>query len=221
MRVEGDLHSVQGGIASIPVALNRRVLRHPGEMTATCIVLNGTSCSGKSSIAAALQELWPRPLQVTGIDTFLASQSKRFFAIGGGVVAGFSWVPVTVDGQPAYDVVPGPLGLGMIKASHAYWAACAGAGLDQVIDDVWLVPDQPAGLQDALLAANTLWVGVRCPLAVAEQRERDRGDRIVGTARGQHAVVHTFRNYDMDVDTSAATARECAQAILGVLDARS
>jgi len=25
----------------------------------------------------------------------------------------------------------------------------------------------------------------------------------------------------MDVDTSAATARECAQAILGVLDARS
>ncbi|HJY71440.1 MAG TPA: hypothetical protein VJ347_06645 [Streptosporangiaceae bacterium] len=31
------------------------------EMTATCIVLNGTSCSGKSSIAAALQELWPSP----------------------------------------------------------------------------------------------------------------------------------------------------------------
>ena len=51
-------------------------------MTATCIVLNGTSCSGKSSIAAALQQLWPRPLQVTGIDTFLAAQSRRFFAIG-------------------------------------------------------------------------------------------------------------------------------------------
>ena len=125
-------------------------------MTATCIVLNGTSCSGKSSIAAALQELWRRPLQVTGIDTFLASQSKRFFAIDGRVAAGFSWVPVTVDGQPAFEWVPGPLGLAMIKASHAYWAACARAGLDQVIDDVWLVPDQPAGLQDALLAANTL-----------------------------------------------------------------
>jgi chloramphenicol 3-O phosphotransferase len=190
-------------------------------MTATCIVLNGTSCSGKSSIAAALQELWPRPLQVTGIDTFLASQSKRFFATGGRVAAGFSWVPVTIDGQPAFDVVPGPLGLGMIKASHAYWAACAGAGLDQVIDDVWLVPDQPAGLQDALLAANALWVGVHCPLALAEQREQERGDRIVGTVRGQHAVVHTFRTYDVDLDTSVATPRECAEAILAVLDARS
>ena len=190
-------------------------------MTAICIVLNGTSCSGKSSIAAALQELWPGPLQVTGIDTFLAAQSKRFFAIGGRGAAGFSWVPVTRDGQPAFDVVPGPLGLGMIKASHAYWAACAGAGLDQVIDDVWLVPAQPAGLQAALSASNTLWVGVHCPLAIAEQRERERGDRIVGTARGQHALVHTFRTYDVDVDTSAATARESAQAILAVLDARS
>jgi chloramphenicol 3-O phosphotransferase len=190
-------------------------------MTVTCIVLNGTSCSGKSSIAAALQELWPGPLQVTGIDTFLAAQSKRFFAIDGRVVAGFSWVPVTVDGQPAFCWVPGPLGLDMIKASHAYWAACAAAGLDQVIDDVWLVPDQPAGLQDALLAADTLWVGVHCPLAVAERRERERGNRIAGTVRGQQALVHTFRAYDVEVDTSVATPRECAEAILAVLDARS
>ena len=65
----------------------------------------------------------------------------------------------------------------MLKASPAYRAACAGAGLDQVIDDVWLVPDQPAGLQDALAAANPLWVEVHCPLAIAEQRERERGDR--------------------------------------------
>jgi chloramphenicol 3-O phosphotransferase len=190
-------------------------------MTAICIVLNGTSCSGKSSIAAALQELWPGPLQVTGIDTFLASQSKRFFAIGGRAAAGFSWVPVTLDGQLAFDVVPGPLGLGMIKASHEYWAACASAGLDQVIDDVWLVPGQPTGLQAALSAANTLWVGVHCPLAIAEQRERERGDRIVGTVRGQHALVHTFRKYDVELDTSAAAPRECAQAILAGLDARS
>jgi chloramphenicol 3-O phosphotransferase len=189
-------------------------------MAATCIVLNGTSCSGKSSIAAALQELWPRPLQVTGIDTFLASQSKRFFAFGGRTAAGFSWFPVTVDGQAAFDVVPGPLGMAMLEASHAYWAACAGAGLDQVIDDVWLVPDQPAGLRDALSAANPLWVGVHCPLAIAEQRERERGDRIVGTARGQHARVHTFGEYDLDVDTSVAAPRQCAEAILAALDAR-
>jgi chloramphenicol 3-O phosphotransferase len=102
--------------------------------------------------------------------------------------------------------------------------------LDQVIDDVWLVPDRPAGLQDALSAANTIWVGVHCPLAIVEQRERARGDRPVGAARGDrpvgaarghHGLVHTFKKYDMTVDTSVASPRECAEAILAVLDARS
>ena len=130
-------------------------------MTATCIVLNGPSSSGKSSIAAVLQELWPGPLQVTGLDTFLAAQSRPFFAGDGRTVA---------------------------------------------------------GLQRALSAANTLWVGVHCPVPVAEQRERERGDRTVGTVRGQYAVVHAHRTYDLDVDTSAATPRECAEAILAALE---
>jgi hypothetical protein len=156
-------------------------------MTATCVVLNGTSCSGKSSIAAVLQELWPRPLQVTGIDTFLAAQSARFFASDGRVVAGFSWIPVTVDGQPAFDVVPGLLGLGMIKASHAYRAASAAAGLDQVIDDVWLVPDQPAGLQDALVAANTLWVG-----CIARWPSPSSGNENAATVPSARCAVSTL-----------------------------
>lgn len=62
--------------------------------------------------------------------------------------------------------------------------------------------------------------GVHCPLAIAEQRERDRGDRSVGTVRGQHARVHTFRQYDVDVDTSVAAPQECAEAILAGLDSR-
>ena len=114
-------------------------------MAAACIVLNGPSCSGKSSIAAALQERWPRPLQSTGIDTFLASQSDRFFAIDGTLTDGISWVPTTVDGMPAYDIVPGGLGLGMIRASHSFWSSCVEAGLDQVIDDVWVIPEHPRG----------------------------------------------------------------------------
>jgi chloramphenicol 3-O phosphotransferase len=179
-------------------------------MTAVCIVLNGSSCSGKSSIAAALQKRWPRPVQVTGIDTFLASQSARFFTGG----EGFTWVPTTVDGEPAFDIVLGALGLGMVRASHAYWAACVQAGLDQVIDDVWLVPEQPAGLKQALMAANAIWVGVHCPLPIVEQRERERGDRTIGTARGQYGRVHRFRTYDLEVDTSLSTPDECAKVII-------
>jgi chloramphenicol 3-O phosphotransferase len=186
-------------------------------VTATCIILNGTSSSGKSSIAAALQRLWPEPLQVSGLDTFLSLQSLPFFGFGGHVAPGFSWLPANQDGQPAFDIDIGPAGIAMIRATHAYWAACAAGGLDQVIDDVWLVPGQPTWLRDALHAATTFWVGVRCPLAVTERRERDRGDRIVGTARGQHPVVHSFRAYDIEVDTSVSSPQKCAEAILAAL----
>ena len=183
-------------------------------MAAACIVLNGPSCSGKSSIAAALQKRWPRPLQSTGIDTFLASQSERFFAIDGTLADGVSWVPTTVDGMPAYDIVPGDLGLGMIRASHSFWSSCVEAGLDQVIDDVLVIPEQPTWLERALSRATVLWVGVHCPLAIIVQREQERGDRPVGAARGHHRLTHSFRDYDVTVDTSSATPDACAALIV-------
>jgi chloramphenicol 3-O-phosphotransferase len=43
----------------------------------------------------------------------------------------------------------------------------------------------------------------------------------VGTVRGQHALVHTFGKYDVDIDTSVATPREAAEAILTMLDRQS
>jgi len=46
----------------------------------------------------------------------------------------------------------------------------------------------------ALHRLRVLFVGVRCPLAVAEQRERERGDRLVGLARGLFDGVHTRRS---------------------------
>jgi chloramphenicol 3-O phosphotransferase len=58
------------------------------------------------------------------------------------------------------------------------------------------------------------------PAGHAERRERERGDRSVGAARGHHGLVHTFKNYDVEVDTSVATSEECAQTILATLDAR-
>ena len=144
-------------------AVMRGGFADPRSVAAACIVLNGPSCSGKSSIAAALQERWPRPLQSTGIDTFLASQSERFFAIDGTLIDGISWVPTTIDSMPAFDIVPGELGLGMIRASHSFWSSCVEAGLDQVIDDVWVIPEQPTGSERALSRATVLWVGVHCP----------------------------------------------------------
>jgi chloramphenicol 3-O phosphotransferase len=65
----------------------------------------------------------------------------------------------------------------------------------------------------ALLIFNVLFVGVRCPVEVAEQRERDRGDRMPGLATAHIDLVHAHGIYDLDVDTSVLTAMECAEKI--------
>lgn len=59
-----------------------------------------------------------------------------------------------------------------------------------------------------------LFVGVYCPLAVVEQRERDRQDRTLGQARSQFHKVHAHGIYDLTVDTSQMTTEACAAHIL-------
>ena len=56
-------------------------------------------------------------------------------------------------------------------------------------------------------------VGVRCPLEVLEQRERERRDRTAGQARAQFAVVHAGVAYDLEVDTAIDDPETCARTI--------
>ena len=66
----------------------------------------------------------------------------------------------------------------------------------------------------ALLSGFTFYmVGVFAPLDVLEARERQRGDRLIGLARWQYDRVHHGKRYDLELDTSSATAPECANLI--------
>jgi len=57
-------------------------------------------------------------------------------------------------------------------------------------------------------------IGVRCPLAVLETREKSRRDRTLGQAKAQYALVHAHDIYDLEVDTSLLSPEECAAAII-------
>jgi chloramphenicol 3-O phosphotransferase len=125
-----------------------------------------------------------------------------------------TWTVTDGGGAPTCTITPGPLGDAMVRCAHAYWAACAAAGLDQVVDDVWLTREWAAGLRAALAGRPVLWVGVVCPLDVLEAREAARGDRVAGQARGQLDVVHQGSSYDVTVDTSLLTPGEAAGVVL-------
>ena len=61
---------------------------------------------------------------------------------------------------------------------------------------------------------DVLFVGVKCPLETAEQREKERGDRNIGTARYQFERVHIHDLYDIEIDTSILNVDECVAKIM-------
>ena len=61
---------------------------------------------------------------------------------------------------------------------------------------------------------HVLFVGVHCPLADLERREKERKERKRGLARMQFDQVHSIALYDVEVDTSVLSPQECAVTIL-------
>ncbi|HEX8971095.1 phosphotransferase-like protein [Oryzihumus sp.] len=58
-----------------------------------------------------------------------------------------------------------------------------------------------------------VFVGVRCPLEETVAREAARGDRPIGQAASQFEQVHAHGVYDVEVDTSILSARQCAEKV--------
>jgi chloramphenicol 3-O phosphotransferase len=172
------------------------------------ILLNGGSSSGKTSIAACLQDMLPSPWLHLGVDTLLDAMPSALLTSADGIAFG-------ADGS----VHPGPA----FRQVEAAWmqgiATMARAGARIILDEVFLSGALARDRwREALDGVAVLWVGVRCDPAVATIRERGRADRIVGMAASQAHLVHTGMAYDVEVDTSETSAAECARHIAQLVD---
>ncbi|MBV2353965.1 chloramphenicol phosphotransferase CPT [Streptomyces sp. J2-1] len=172
-------------------------------MTTQVIVLNGGSSAGKSGIARCLQAVLPGAWLALGTDTLVDALPAVMRAGGAGI--GFA---------PDGEVSVGP----EFRETEAAWiagvAAMARAGARIVVDEVFLGgPASQERWRTALDGVGVLWVGVRCDARVAAGRETARGDRTPGMAAHQADLVHRGVRYDLEVDTTATEALECARAI--------
>src|SRR5512133_3592168 len=144
------------------------------------ILLNGTSSSGKTAIAKALQEILEGYYIHTGIDHYLERIPEKFHVISDGInpseADGIMWV-YPDGGTRLAELRLGRAGINLLKGMYHAAAALAEEGNDLILDDVIFDSRALREAAHVLLAFNTLFVGVRCPLEVAKQREQERGDR--------------------------------------------
>ena len=172
------------------------------------VVLNGAPRSGKSSIAAAMQEsidgLW---LNV-GVDVARQMTPPR-------AQPGIGLRPGS-DDHPAAEHVP------LLYA--ALWETVAAherLGLNVVTDVGLYDPALAADAARRLAGLHVLFVGVECPdEVVLERRQAAPGaysPALEWTQRWREAV-HPGWAYDLTVDTSRSSPEECAAAIQARLD---
>jgi chloramphenicol 3-O phosphotransferase len=175
---------------------------------ARIVLLNGVGSSGKSSIARALQAITAQPFLRVEMDAFLDMLPEASF----GHPDGMMFETVQQDGHPAVVIKTGPVCDRALRGMRHAVAAMAAQGNNLIVDEV-LIGAEKAEYAALLAPFRVYLVGVFAPLDVLEQRERQRGDREIGLARWQFDRVHEGMTYDLELDTSTATAEECARMI--------
>ncbi len=142
------------------------------------ILLNGTSSSGKSTLAQALRlELEPQ---------------FHFYASDQLADEGF---------RPADQEVRFAWRQTFFEGFHRSIPAFAGTGMDLLIEHTVEEKDWADQLQVLLSPFDVFWVGVHAPVAEIERRERLRGNRQQGEGL-YHLKTHQFCTYDVEVDTT-------------------
>ncbi|QYI99645.1 AAA family ATPase [Thalassovita mediterranea] len=180
---------------------------------ARVVILNGTSSSGKTSLARAIQRLAKGPVLRVSMDDFLEMMPPRF--ANDDEAFSFRLVP---DATPAeVEIGTGSYGEALMRGMRASVAALADQGLGLVVDDVMLGAHDQQHYREVLARHEVTFIAVRCALETAEQRERERGDRDIGMARWQFTRVHAGRDYDLEVSTDDASPDEGARVILGAV----
>jgi chloramphenicol 3-O phosphotransferase len=191
--------------------------------SATIILLNGTSSAGKTTIAKALQELsGDNVLFHTGVDHFWKMVPREFYD-GFGTKSHETWQFVAStdhDDKPIVQVTAGPLGKKFSHTMAQFIKCLADCGHDVVVDEVLLNNESLHYYAQALREHKVYFVGVICDLVELERREIARGDRMVGLSRGLVDTVHQHENYyDIVIDTTSASGRECALKIWDAMEA--
>lgn len=168
------------------------------------IYLNGPSSSGKTTLAHLLQQELDPPFLHIGIDCVIGMMPDKLNCWEGGPAPlGFSWKNSTDEtGHPVHEIQLGPFAKKMSDTLKEIVQTLARLNHYIVIDDVAFGKLDVDKWRSALKNYSVLWIGINTLLPVLEEREKQRGNRMIGSARAQFYQVHKGVNYDLEFDTS-------------------
>jgi len=193
-------------------------------------LVNGPSSAGKSTLCRALQAAIAEPYLVVGFDDFIFMSAPRYYRgadtarqgeFDAFTALGAELVTTSPPGAPPSVTARfGPVFRRILASMAPAVRALVDGGNAVIFDHVLHDEVMHQSCRSAFAGLDVLSVGVTCPVEILEQRERARGDRVLGRARGLAEVVHSFMSYDVTVDTGAMSTPQCVAAVLHALESR-
>lgn len=155
------------------------------------ILLNGSSSSGKSTLAKVLQTVIEdkrnERYDIVSIDDFLKMTTEE-----------------VIYEDDVFEISDA-----LCESVLQALEESQGVIIDHVITSERIF-DQ---LKEAV-SPNRLWlVHVTCPLEIIRKREQERKDRCLGSAEASYTYLFPKEGYDLTVDTYSMTISECANQI--------
>jgi chloramphenicol 3-O phosphotransferase len=181
-------------------------------MTATILLLIGTSSAGKSTLAKELQAILPEHYLLLGLDDVFRMVAPRW---GGGLGGPLSVHGFRYDhslGEPITTIRYGAIGRAVLDGMHQAVAAFAQAGTNVIVDDMLLDRDMLSSWARALASYQTYLVKVYASLAALEERETHRRNP-AGLARG-HYAVNDVPVFDRLIDTTTIAPMDAANNLV-------
>jgi chloramphenicol 3-O phosphotransferase len=180
-------------------------------MTATILLLIGTSSAGKSTLAKELQAIVPEHYLLLGLDDVFRMVSPRW---GGGLAGPLSYEGFRYEHATATATVSiryGAVGHAILEGMHQAVGAFARTGSNLIVDEMLLEREILSAWADALAAYRTYLIKVQASLITLEEREVGRKNPR-GLARG-HYAANDIPFYDRLVDTTNMTPTAAAQEL--------
>ena len=161
------------------------------------ICLNGTSSSGKTTLAKKLQEIFPGYLLNFSIDHIL-----------------YSLPPSALAKMTSGQANPGLQYSQLEEGFYQCVRVLAELGHDLVIDNAIVSEKSAKRMEEALQGFKVIRVGLNCDLDELKKRELNRGDRTIGEAERQNETIHQFCKYDILIDCTNGDPKRSAREIL-------
>jgi chloramphenicol 3-O phosphotransferase len=183
------------------------------------IVLNGTSSSGKTSIAKRLQEKYPEILLLYGLDTMVQTAFPEKCDYPPYDEQAIQATSMEKDGQQILKLHVSPYMYPVYETAVQFYRMLSELGYHLIVDEVLFDTHRITPFFEILSNEKVYFIGVKPEKDVVIKWEQERGDRMPGLAAGLYdEVYHPLFTYDLTLDTGILTPDESAEIIIRYIE---